>query len=176
MGWYFAELLVESIVTWDQGGAEMKYTAIDDQPEFMYGFRGGWQASDNFLFGYGGYVSNSVFSTDPLGYDLDMTYGGFILEFQRPMNDRVSFNFPILIGGGAAWAQDRGDPYYSNASGFFVAEPGASVSMMIMPFMKLEASGTMRLTVGSSLQGISDSRLSRPSAGIAMIFGNFNYE
>ena len=172
--WYLADLLFQTMYNWEEGGVEMKYSAIGNKHEVFYGARGGWQATDNFLFGYGGYVSGTVFNGTPVGYHVDMSYGGITLEFQRPVDERLSFNFPILIGGGGAWLNgtdfpDEG-PY---STGFFVAEPGASISMKVAPFLKMEASGTYRFCVGSKMPAARDAQLSAPAFGMALIFGDF---
>lgn len=174
VGWYFADLLLQSVYSWDEGGVEIKYSALSSRQEVFYGARGGWQAGDNFLFGYGGYVSGSVFNNTPVGYQIDMSYGGLTLEFQRPVDDHLSFNFPLLVGGGGAWLNGNDFPLegpYSTS--FFVVEPGVSMSLKLAPFLKLDVSGTYRFCLGSRMPVATDVRLSKPTVGFAVIFGNF---
>jgi hypothetical protein len=75
---------------------DVKFTNVDDHAATFAGGYGGWVTDGTFLVGGGGYwLANG-------SDDLEMAYGGLVLEWLARTDKRVGFGARTLIGGGSA--------------------------------------------------------------------------
>ena len=75
---------------------DVKFTNVDDHAATFAGGYAGWVTEGTFLVGGGGYwLANG-------SDDLEMAYGGLVLEWLARTDKRIGFGARTLIGGGSA--------------------------------------------------------------------------
>jgi hypothetical protein len=150
------EVLVEGIENGYFVAAENKFSVVDDQFANFFGAYGGWLINHRFLLGAGGYgMTNRV-------YEMQMGYGGLVLEYFINPNSLVNFSVKGLIGGGSS--------SYSWWDAFFVAEPELRMGLNLTERIRLGFGGGYRFVEGSCR---SDDRLSGYTISLDLKFGAF---
>ncbi len=113
---------------------------------------------------------------DPTLY-WNMWYTGFVPEYTIKGNKLVHLAVGGLIGGGGVMKNERykgWDEFESiGYSGFFVGEPHLNLELNITSFLRLGIGGSYRFVKGSSTDGITDEKLSGPSAHFTIKAGRF---
>jgi hypothetical protein len=169
-------------------GPEFSITQIDERPAQLGGFGGGIIINRKLSIGLVGYgVLNS--------YNLDYTgivdsadvyfysgYGGLKLEYRINPTKPVHIAFPLVIGGGAAgystW--NYSDPYEDDVEwddelwdSYFVIEPGVSVGLNLLKWMRLDGGVTYRYVPNLSLPKTGDNVMSGFNLNFSLKFGRF---
>jgi hypothetical protein len=150
------EVLVDGVEHGYFVAADVKFSEVDDRFANFFGAYGGWLINHRFLLGAGGYgMTNRV-------HEMQMGYGGLVLEYFFNPSRLVNFSVKGLIGGGASsWSW--WDP-------FFVAEPEVKMSLNITERFRLGFGGGYRFVEGSCR---SDDRLSGYTISLDFKFGAF---
>ena len=149
------EALVSDVDNGYMVAVETKLTTVNDRFANFLGVYGGWVIGHKFLLGVGGYGKTTGI------HEIQMGYGGLVLEYYVNPHRLVNFSVKGLIGGGSAsWGWD--DP-------FFVAEPEGKVILNITDWFRLGAGGGYRFVRGS----YCNDKLSGFTANIQLMFGTF---
>ncbi|ASZ13953.1 hypothetical protein KTO58_04330 [Chitinophaga pendula] len=166
------------------GGPAAKFTSIDNNFTVMAGAYGGVFLDKKFLLGIGGYTNVNNVPATPSKINnqhqyWQMWYGGFNGEYVHNSDKLVHFSVGALIGGGGVFRRTRFeeinefDDHFRDYSSFFVAEPTINVEVNITTFLRVFAGGSYRFVQGSGTPGITDQKLSGPSAQIGIKAGAF---
>ncbi len=109
--------------------------------------------------------------------DLQMGYGGLLLEYIGAPSELVHYGANIVIGGGSAQLVPDGfeprDSESFDQTGIFVTEGGARLELNVTPYARAGVTGGYRLVSGSDLRGISDADLGGPYGLVSLRFGSF---
>jgi len=170
---------------------EFSYTMIDKKSVCLVGLSGGIIVNKNFsigLEGIGILTNNNLKFTginDTADVYLYGGYGGLILEYRINPMQPVNIAFPLLIGGGGAaystwgpgnWNNSGPDDHKDNVynwDGYFVLEPGVTVGINLLKFMRLDAGVTYRLVQGLNLPETGTTMLNGFNAKLSLKFGRF---
>jgi hypothetical protein len=170
---------------------EFAYTKVDGRDAWLGGISGGIISNHSFSIGLAGY---GVMNSNNLAYEnildtqtvyLYSGYGGLKLEYRLYPLKQINIAFPLLIGGGGVgystwnWHSDyhhnhyesNGDYYYI-WDGFFVLEPGVTVGINILKFMRLNAGVSYRYVPSVNLPKLDKNAMSNFNATVALQFGN----
>ena len=170
---------------------EFSYTMIDKEGVCLAGLNGGIIVNHNFsigLEGIGILTNNNLKFTginDTADVYLYGGYGGLILEYRINPVQPVNIGFSLLIGGGGAafstWGpgnwnnsnnNDQNDNVY-NWDGYFVIEPGVTVGINLLKFMRLDGGISYRLVQGLSLPETDSNIMNGFNAKLSLKFGRF---
>lgn len=166
------------------GMPAVKFTPVDDKFGVIVGAHGGVLLNNKLMLGAGGYASANNIDAPRIGNSTEnqywqLWYTGFVAEYIHRSEKLVHWTAGALIGGGGVSRRDRwdsrhdyGDSWHDH-SGFFVAEPFASLEINLTRFMRLDIGGSYRFVQGSSTEGITDAKLRGPSAHIGIKAGVF---
>lgn len=167
------------------GAPTIKYTTFDKKSALMLGGYAGVMLNSRLMLGAGAYgLTNNIDAPRANAADPElfwnMWYTGFVPEYTIKSNKLIHAAVGALIGGGgvyksARWWRD-GDIDIDDSidhSGFFVAEPHASVEVNITSFLRIGVGGSYRFVQGSNTPGITDGRLSGPAAHFTIKAGRF---
>ena len=162
------------------GAPTVAITSVNDQVAAIVGGQGGWVINNRFVIGGAGRGLASRPSTSFRGEaaDVQMGYGGLLLEYIGASSELVHYGGSVVIGGGAAQIVDEDfvdfrDDSPLNQSGFFVTEAGPWMELNVTSFFRLSLGGGYRLIRGADLRGASDDSLSGPYGQLSFRFGSF---
>jgi len=173
------------------GGPMVKFTQIDGEFGVLTGGRGGWIIDHRFVLGGGGYgLANNIGipiktkeeietegenpeeieteGENPEEQDLEMGYGGAMLEFIIASDALIHFSVDCLIGAGGMTT-----PESDKDDAFFVLEPGLNVMLNITQFFRFGAGVSYRYTQGVEFGELDDGDLSGAAAVLTFKFGSF---
>jgi hypothetical protein len=155
---------------------DLRITEVNDRTAALAGGYIGWMTDRTWLVGAGGYwLANQ-------DDDLEMAYGGMLVQWLGQSDERIGFGVRGLVGGGRATLGSTVGEYFGGHGGalidadaellvreyFFVAEPQASVVLHFARWMRLEVGVGYRLAAGA---GRLDDELSGAGASVAIRFG-----
>jgi hypothetical protein len=173
--------------------ADFAYTQISDRDAWLGGMSGGVILNHSFSIGGAGY---GIINSNNLEYSnvLDTAnvylyggYGGLKLEYRFQPLKLVNVAFPLLIGGGSVgygtasyyhnyYGHDHYDEYYADFyvwDGFFVLEPGVTVGLNLLKFMRLDVGASYRYAPAIDLPSADSNLMNGFNATMALRFGNF---
>lgn len=172
------------------GTAVGKLTPLNGKLGVLTGMEGGVLLNHKLMLGAAGYgLTNNIESANPLTPRdrreyLQFWYAGLMAEYTHNSDKLIHWSVGGLLGGGGVgrregrwrdgWFDDDhdGDGWY-DGSGFFVAEPFASVEVNVTRWLRINAGGSYRFVAGSDTPGIKDSDLSGPSFKFGIKAGKF---
>lgn len=176
------------------GGPELILTEIMDKKSMLIGARGGWIIGNILSIGGAGYIllGDNVIENynqpEMQGYDstvyLRMAYGGMFMEYINNSNKIVHFTVNALVGfGGASYTgsikklinmpEEKQKDWNLENSTFFVFSPGISVDVNILPFFRLSAGASYRLTGALDLSRTDTNDLNSYNIFLMLKFGKF---
>ena len=160
-------MVIERVETGFLVAPDVKVTKVDGVTSELAGAYAGWLTDGTIFVGGGGYwmANNSS--------DRQMAYGGLIVQWLAPANDRFGFSLKGLVGGGQAtlasniqeigpFPVEPGTPIgginrsvVTNArirfrEGFFVAEPEVGLYLRLTRHVRLTGGGGYRFTATDS--------------------------
>jgi len=157
------------------GGPAVRFTQIAGDFGVLSGGRGGWIINHRFVLGGGGYglanpknVTAPDATGDPVEGELEMGYGGGIVEYIVASDALVHASVELLVGGGGLTTQ-----VHAASDAFFVMEPGANVMLNVTQFFRLGAGVSYRSIHGADFGGLDDDDLTGVSWGFIAKFGSF---
>lgn len=162
------------------GGPIVRLTQINGESGVLVGGRGGWIIDHRYVLGGGGYglVNNiEVTGIDSAGQDLEMGYGGGMLEVIVFSDALVHFSVELLVGAGGAtcaanWKDGASAANWKDDA-FFIAEPGANLMVNITDFFRFGVGASYLYVEGLNYGDIGDDDLTGLSVGLTFKFGKF---
>jgi hypothetical protein len=168
---------------------EFSYTQFDGRDVYLAGFSGGIIMNHSFSMGFTGFgITNSgslEYRGIPDTSDLYLFggYGGLKLEYRIFPLNMINVAFPLLIGGSgltySSWDMnnwdenhhENGEPYFWDTN--FVIEPGVTVGINLVKFMRLDAGVSYRYAPGLELPDTDSNMLNGFNAIVSLKFGKF---
>jgi len=153
------------------GGPVVRFTRIGGEFGVLSGGRGGWIVDHKYVLGGGGYgLANNIDIERGLsaGENLEMGYGGLILEYVVASDALVHFTCELLIGAGGLTTQLGADD-----DAFFVVEPGANLMLNVTKFFRFGTGVSYRQIEGADFSGLDSGDLTGLSWGLTFKFGAF---
>ena len=165
-------------------GPVFKASTMNDETAQLLGFRGGWilnlEGGHSFILGGGAYgVMNDVNArgviVDGDDVHLGLDYAGIELGYRHRTLRWVHFSVQTLIGAGGVDYRDIGDAFSDDDSGdgFFVLEPGVSMTLNVLRFARLGGGVSYRYINGVRLLGATNEDLSGVSWEVSLQLGRF---
>ncbi len=164
------------------GAPAIKFTTFDDKMGVLLGGYAGVMLNSKLMLGAGAYalVNNieapRTHAADPTLY-WNMWYTGFVPEYTIKGNKLIHIAAGALIGGGGVMKSERykewDDHESLDYSSFFVGEPHINLELNITSYLRLGIGGSYRFVKGSNTAGITDEKLSGPSAHFTIKAGRF---
>ena len=167
------------------GAFHIGYSQIAGRDAINMGFRGGWIANHKFVLGFAGagfFSDKRSIGMNGLDNFIAGGYGGLLFEpIMMPMS-QVHVSFPMIIGAGGVniiegyhnmhdWTYH--DPTTSEATPYFVFEPGAELEFNIAKFFRFGLGVSYRFTSNVDLAGISPDALRTLNGHVIFKFGKF---
>ena len=142
------------------------------------GGRGGWVINHTLVIGGGGYSLAFDIETDQQSVNgkplyLDMSYGGFEMEYIHNPDQLVHWTAHMLLGGGHLYLREH-DPNESVADdGFIVFQPGVFVEINVAKWFRLGFGVNYRVAMGVDFDGLTNNEMSGLAGEIIFKFGSF---
>lgn len=166
------------------------WTKIDDKDAFLGGLSGGVIINHAVSIGIAGY---GIMNSQNLQYSaIEDTavfiyggYGGLKLEYRLVPLNKINIAFPLLIGGGGLAYSTYNPNEWKNSNnhqennytyawdGFFAIEPGISLGINLLKFMRLDIGASYRYAPGIDLPNTNDDLFNGFNANISLKFGSF---
>ncbi len=141
------------------------------------------------LAGYGlaTQIEADTYDEENRKLEVDMGYGGLLIEPIIGNSKMVHLTVPVLLGvGGAGLRYDRirdfSDPdpdrerkefWHQETDVFLVAEPGLNIELNLLRNVRLDLGATYRYVYDNNLEGLSDQELSGFTGSVGLKFGWF---
>ena len=170
------------------GALSTVYSKFNGEHAVFAGAYGGWMINHKLMIGLGGYG----LATNHRGVGLNaqtqqknywqMGYGGLMVEYTFFGNDVVHFTANTLLGGGIVknghgrgTIPENGSDELKDidASGFYVVQPSVSAEVNVTNWFRVGLGAGYRYVAGVDQQGISNSKMSAPTANLSLKFGVF---
>lgn len=173
------------------GGPVVKFTQIKNEFGVLVGGYGGWLINHTVMLGAGGYgLVNRIRASDEaqevyqsfIGrpVNIEMGYGGVVLEYINNSNSLVHFVINVLIGAGGVTYNERYDNDWEwndnnnrPTDAFFIVEPELKAELNISTFLRVNVGGSYRFVRGINIIGLRNSDIAGPSANITFKLGKF---
>ena len=166
------------------GAPTVALTTVNGEAVAVVGGQGGWILNRRFVIGGAGrgitpLPDLSLPDTPGSPAQLQLGYGGLLLEYIGAPSELVHYGTQVVVGGGSVQLVDADyDPRNGESldrSAVFAAEAGARVELNVTRFFRVGLSGGYRLISGSDLEraSLSDSDLSAPFGQLSLRFGRF---
>lgn len=164
------------------------YSKLDERNVYWGGFFGGVIFDHSFSLGLGGYgITNELkYSNISPIQDLYLYggYGGLKMEYTLNPLKAVHVSFPLVIGGGTLSYNKHSMHDYNSGNNnfqdesfahdnFFVIEPGITMGVNLIRFIRLDAGVTYRYAPNIELPNTSTGLLNSFNAVISLKFGKF---
>jgi len=158
------------------GSLDSKFTRINDKDAVLIGGHGGVIFNSYFYFGLGAYglVTTNQFtgSFPEESLDMFMGYTGLMMGFNIMPKKVVHFSIPLFVGVGNLELEHK-NIFVENSS-FLLFEPGLSLEINVVQFMKIGLGAGYRMVHGANLRNeIVDDDLSYWSGNFSLVFGKF---
>jgi hypothetical protein len=143
------------------------------------GGQGGWVINRQFVIGGAGrgLVTTPDLNFNSRSAELQMGYGGLLLEYIGAPSELVHYGTSVVLGGGTAQIVPQGfdprDDESFDQTTFFAAEGGARLELNVTTYFRIGVTGGYRLVAGSDLQEVSDTDLGGPYGELSLRFGSF---
>lgn len=165
------------------GAPTVAVTSIQGEAAVLVGGQGGWVLDRQVVIG--GAVrglatppeANLVTIPEIESPQIQMGYGGFLLEYIGAPSSLVHYGAELVVGGGSAQLVEQDfEPRQDETiaqTGIFAGEAGVRTEINVTTFFRLGLSGGYRLVSGSDLETVSDDDLSGPYGQLSLRFGSF---
>ncbi len=160
------------------GGPVWKVGLINGHWGLFSGGRGGWIINHTFVVGGGGYhqfldVETDQVSTDGKPLYLNVSYGGFEMEYIHESDKLVHWTIHAMIGSGKVKLKEHNPNEAIETDNIFMIEPGFNVDMNISTWFRIGLGVSYRFALGVDLPGIASSDVCGPSGLLIFKFGSF---
>lgn len=163
-------------------GPVLKIGQIDGETKVFMGGQGGWVINNKLVIGGGGWglVSehNSHDAIDGERDELNMGYGGFIVEYMIASDKLLHITLTSLAGAGAvsnsAWDSDRGYNWRNTTTDrFFILEGGLNIMLNVTDRVRVGGGATYRRFDGISKFGLTNADYDGLVGMVLIKFGKF---
>ena len=160
------------------GGPVWKIGLVNGKAGMYSGGRGGWIINHKFVIGGGGYgmimdVSTDEVSTGGKPLYLDLSYGGFEMEYIHNSDKLIHWTIHTMLGSGSAKLKEHDPREAIENDQFYVIEPSFNVDINISSWFRIGFGASYLFAIGADLGGITSSDISGPSGLIILKFGRF---
>jgi hypothetical protein len=169
------------------GALTTNYSKFNGEDALFVGAYGGWMINHKLMLGLGGQYL--ITQHDGFGInaqtnkenELKMGYGGLMVEYTFFENKVVHATANSLIGFGLVTNGSRGDYdpetdeswKSSTESGLLAFHPSVNVEVNVTDWFRISAGGGYRLITSADIEGISNRKMSAPTANVTLKFGVF---
>lgn len=170
------------------GVVSAQYSKFNGEAALFTGAYGGWSLHRKLMIGAGGYWLTS--SHKGYGYNVEtkeankyyMGYGGLVVESELLSYERFHVTANVLVGGGIlkngkdrGTLENTGDDELKDidASGFYVVQPSAQIEYQVTNWFRVAGGGGYRYITGVDQAGITNRKMSAPTANLSLKFGGF---
>ncbi len=160
------------------GGPVWKVGLINSKVGLFSGGRGGWIINHTFVIGGGGYQQLLDVETDAVSSDgkplyLNLSYGGFEMEYIHDSDRLVHWTIHVLIGSGIVKLKEHNPNKAFKTDNLFMVEPCFDIDMNVSEWFRIGVGVSYRVAMGVDLPRITSSDVSGPSGLIILKFGSF---
>lgn len=173
------------------GASAVALTTLNGTTTAMIGGQGGWVLNRRFVIGgairgiapHPSVDLQNVPQTAPESAQLQLGYGGLLLEYIGAPSNLLHYGAELVVGGGtinlldnAGFQAGASVPEESiERSAVFATELGARAELNITHFFRVGLGGGYRLIRGAGLEktDMSNSDLSAPYGQLSLRFGSF---
>lgn len=109
---------------------------------------------------------------------IELGYGGLLLEYIGAPWELVHYGLNLVVGGGGGRLVDDAydDPQHDESldqTAVFVTEAGGRLELNVTSYVRVGTGIGYRIVSGSDLQAVSDADLRGPYAELTLRFGRF---
>ena len=192
------ETLVTSggkIASGGYGGPFIRFGPIAGRDGLWVGGKGGWIINHAFVIGGAGmglanqpHAPSSINDPAGRGLDLQMGYGGLMLEYFLMPKKLIHATASALVGAGSISVVERnahmqgcgsrgnsggcGD-FYSVSDNFFVFEPEVGIEANVVSFFRVNLGATYRVVTGVNGIGLENRDVRGVTGALTLKFGKF---
>ncbi len=161
----------------------LKLSTVNEEAAQLLGFRAGWivnlEGGHSLIFGGGAYgllndINARGVSFEGMPVRLGLDYAGLELGYRHHTFSLVHFGVETLVGAGGVGYRDTEEDFAEDdGDGFFVVEPGVSMTLNLVRFLRINGGVTYRYARGVSLLGTTNEDLTALAGTIAIQVGRF---
>lgn len=170
------------------GVVSTQFSKFNGDNAVFTGAYGGWMLRHKLMLGAGGYwlaTNHKGYGTNAETHEQNkykVGYGGLVVEYAVLDNNRLQVTANALVGGGFlkngkghGSIPDHGSDELKDidATGFYVVQPTVNVEYTVTSWFRVGAGGGYRYITGSEQAGITDRKMSAPTASLSFKFGGF---
>ncbi|PQJ35304.1 hypothetical protein BSZ35_12450 [Salinibacter sp. 10B] len=161
------------------GAPTVALTSVHGEWAVLSGGQGGWILNRQFVIGGAGrgLVTRPGTTVNGQAAEIQMGYGGLLLEYIGAPSELVHYSLTTVVGGGSVQLVDEDyEPRYDasfNQAGIFVTEAGGRLELNVTSFFRMGVGGGYLFVSGSDLPTVSDSDLRGPYGELSLRFGSF---
>jgi len=161
------------------GAPTVALTSVHGEWAVLSGGQGGWILNRQFVLGGAGRGLATLPSTSVNGVEreIQMGYGGLLLEYIGAPSELVHYGLSAVIGGGSVQlvrdGYDHRDDEAFDQSALFVTEAGGRLELNVTSFFRMGVGGGYLFVSGSDVATVSDADLRGPYGELSLRFGSF---
>jgi hypothetical protein len=160
------------------GGPVFKVGTFNGKTGLLSGGRGAWIINHQVAIGGGSYSFISDIRSDKLSSNenplyMDLSYGGFEIEYIHKSEKMVNWTVHTLIGGGTVELLEHNPTATIATDKIFIVEPSLNININISNWFRIGLGISYRLSMGLDLVEISHSDINGFSSQIIFKFGRF---
>ncbi|MBC7903996.1 MAG: hypothetical protein H7Y27_11260 [Gemmatimonadaceae bacterium] len=170
------------------GALSTQFTKFNGQNALFTGAYGGWMINHKLMVGAGAWWMASKNKGVGLNAEthernnLKTGYGGLMVEYYLINDRKFNVSASALVGGGilkngkgkGTLPENGGDELKDiDATGYAVVQPSVNVEMSVTDWCRVGVGAGYRYIRGADMDGITNSKLSAPTANLTVKFGIF---
>lgn len=160
------------------GGPVWKMGWINGHLGLFSGGRGGWIINHTFVIGGGGYSQVLDVETDQVSVNekplyLNMSYGGFEMEYIHKSDKLIHWTIDMMVGSGHVKLKEHNPNEAIETDNFFMVEPSFNVDVNVSQWFRIGLGLSYRFALGVDLPGMGSLDISGPSGLVIFKFGSF---
>jgi hypothetical protein len=161
------------------GAPTVALTSVHGEWAVLTGGQGGWIINRQFVLGGAGRGLATLPSTSVRGREreIQMGYGGLLLEYIGAPSELIHYGLSAVVGGGSVQlvrdGYDHRDDEAFDQSALFVTEAGGRLELNVTSFFRIGAGGGYLFVSGSDVPTVSDADLRGPYGQLSLRFGSF---
>jgi hypothetical protein len=160
------------------GGPVLKVGLVNGNPVLLSGGRGAWIINHKLALGGGSYsmvtdLKTSEISNNEKPLYMDLSYGGFEMDYIFNYNKLVHLTLHSMFGGGTLRLLEHNPTLTINNDKIFMFEPSLNVDVNINSWVRIGFGASYRYSMGLDIAEISYSDINGFSGLITLKFGSF---
>lgn len=171
-------LVTNNISRGGYGGPVFKVGTINGKAGFLSGGRGALILNHKVAIGGGSYSMISDIKLDQLSSNenmlyMDMSYGGFEIEYIYDREKMVNWTVHTMIGGGTVRLSEHNPDVSIEKNNLFIVEPGINMDIKVFNYLRIGIGACYRITSGLDMTELSNSDFSGFAGTVIFKFGRF---